>query len=77
VRLDPHLCVLFGSELIVDDATMPRVRAIQTPEVGRVQLPAKPFREMRRLFAAEAVSAYIAFPCTSTVTLHIGREGWP
>lgn len=42
-----------------------------------VQPSVEPFREMRRLFAAEAVSTYIAISCTSTFALHIRREARP
>ena len=56
MRLAPHPRALFGSELIVHDATMPRVRAIRTLDVVWVQPSAEQFREMRRLFAAEPVS---------------------
>jgi hypothetical protein len=73
---DPR--VLFGSELIVRHATMPHDRSIQAPDIAQVQPSENHFAKCgdslpQRLFP----HILIICSCTSTVTLHIRREGWP
>jgi hypothetical protein len=74
----PDPSVLFGSELIVRHATMPHVRSIQAPDIAQDQPSENDFAKCgdslpQRLFP----HILIIYSGTSTVTLHIRREGWP